>query len=764
MSTTSVDASRARRVELILGQLESLPTLPAVAMRLLALTTNEESESEEVVRLIKADPSLTSKLLSLCRRSNMGVRTDAISIDRVVLLLGYNAVRNAVLSLKVFQLFHAGAEEAEALDAASEPEDEHASNFDRRGLWQHSLAVAICCELLAQAHPHMPELRPADAFVCGLLHDIGKVALHMVLPRAYRRVTELAELNQGNVAEFERRVVGIDHHTAGKRLAEQWQLPHEIQDSIWLHGSSYELLPRLEHRALVGLVGLADLVARRQHIGYSGNFAINASPAEMARAMGLDPEKVEQVGGRLFEEIRCQGELLGLEDQPSQELFLRSIQNANEALGRLNAALERRGRAASRQARTLASIASFQAQAGSSAGLQDVLGRVAAAAAEALGQGFYAMVCRGASGEPWLVAQFGPDGQMRRAKYVDPPSRAVQDAWRTAADPGAVGLMALLPWVTDYLIDASDLHQVRLLPLACGDEPTAVLLHDRPTLPPREELEALTLTWAAAIGATLRNESAKRLGEELADANRQLAETQDRLLDSQTLIRLGEMAAGAAHEMNNPLAVISGRSQLLVQSLGPGSEEHKSAAKIVEQSHRLSDLISFLRMFADPPRAERSATKIGQMLDELVRGVQAEAKEYHKDVPLSLKVDYAAAPVMIDGKKVGGAVRELVLNAMQASPKSSVHISAKVGPEPDLLTIQVVDDGLGMERAVIEHAMDPFFSSKAAGRRTGMGLPRAQLWARAHGGEIKLASTPNRGTTATLLIPLRDPPGAERSK
>src|SRR5699024_10210379 len=111
--------------------------------------------------------------------------------------------------------------------------------------------------------------------------------LHHVLPKSYARVIELADLNHGNIAEFERRIVGIDHHTAGKRLAEQWGLPHRLADCIWLHGSSVDALPKLEHRRLVELVCLADLIARRQHVGYSGNYAIKQDVEQLAGRLNL---------------------------------------------------------------------------------------------------------------------------------------------------------------------------------------------------------------------------------------------------------------------------------------------------------------------------------------------------------------------------------------------------------------------------------------------------------------------------------------------
>jgi hypothetical protein len=114
-----------------------------------------------------------------------------------------------------------------------------------------------------------------------------------------------------------------------------------------------------------------------------------------------------------------------------------------------------------------------------------------------------------------------------------------------------------------------------------------------------QELDAISTGWARALRTAQIREEARTLAEQLAEANRRLQNAQNEILRSKTMITVGEMAAGAAHEMNNPLAVISGRSQLLAQQLT--DPKQKAAAHLVfEQSHRLADIISELMDFAKP--------------------------------------------------------------------------------------------------------------------------------------------------------------------
>ena len=749
----ATDADRKRHVELILRQIESLPTLPVVATRLLSLTASDESSASQVVELINSDQALTARVLAMCHRADVPVRRQVLTVERAVVLLGFQAIRNAVLSIKVVDLF-------DHRRASERP-------LDMTGLWRHSLAVAIAAELIAAAHREAADLKPHDAFVCGLLHDVGKLALNYVVPACYRQVINLTDLNRGDIAEFERRIIGIDHHTAGKRIAEHWKLPFGLQDCIWLHGSTIDSLPKLEHRRLIGLVALADLIVRRQHIGYSGNFSTRDDPAKLATSLGLDPARVESITGQLHEQLQERSDLLGLDETPATDLLLQSIKQANETLGRLNGVLERRGQTAARQSQVLEAIARFHADAAADRGVQDVIDHVVSSAASVIGADFYAVLHQHPSNggadpadNAWLVCQYGHDGVALRRQYVQPPHQSPDLSQIEVVQPLAVDLNAIQPWITGHLVTSQDVGQIRFLPLSCGRGTAALLLHDRRVRTPGNELQALIATWAAAIASAGQHDATRELGEELAEANHALAQTHDRLLQRESMARLGEMAAGAAHEMNNPLAVIGGRAQLLSQTLQPGSKEHHAADIILEQTNRLSDLITSLHLFAEPPQPAPRVADVAAMLDELIKRVRSETAESGRpgwDTPVSLQFKSDQRRAWIDPVQIGAAVRELLLNAVQASQRTAVHVSAWIDVDAGRLTIQVADDGQGMDEHVLGHATDPFFSAMAAGRRVGMGLTRARRLVEVHGGVLELQSKPGQGTRATIVVPLEDP-------
>ncbi|MEM6257324.1 MAG: HDOD domain-containing protein [Planctomycetota bacterium] len=742
---------KPQRIELILRQLDTLPTLPAVAARLLQLTSDDLAKTDEVIELVASDPALTAKIISQCTSADKGVRSDIITIGKAVKLLGFSAVRNTVLSLKVLEVFQRD-------DTAGQPAGENGpERFDRSGLWTHALAVGILAELIAKAHPGQQDLPADQAFVCGLLHDIGKLALDQVLPRSYARVVELCKNKRSNIAEVERSIVGIDHHTAGKRLAEHWGLPHAIQDCIWLHGSPYEALPDLPHRRMVGLIALSDAIVRRQMLGFSGNQGVVTDTDKLIERLGLSHASIESATTRLYDELQRRGQELGLSEAPSQELLMQSIQRANEALGRLNQQLDASSRQAAGQGRVLETIAGFHSQARPGRSVQDLLEAVMGSARSWFGEGFYAVLYPSTAAdqrEEWLIGQQTPGGG---ALYgtIDPPPSAPALAEMDAHEPAAMNLMGLLPWISDYLSSAEDVRDVRLLPLSSGWGTAALLIHDRPQLPAWYVLQPLLATWGGSIAAAGQHEGVKRMGEALNEANTELAVAQDALLKQQSLARLGEMAAGAAHEMNNPLAVIAGRSQLLSKSLAQGTREQQAAQLVFQESHKLSDLITALHMFATPPTPQCRPVELLGLLDDVVRAARQSRSKRERATEITMGVKGELPIIYCDPAMVARALTELLLNALQANPKGEVHLSAYADAPSESVVMTVVDDGDGMDGRTLNHAFDPFFSAKPAGRQVGMGLARAQQLVLAHGGRVDLDSRPDEGTTATLRLPIR---------
>ncbi|MGA3067171.1 MAG: HDOD domain-containing protein [Tepidisphaeraceae bacterium] len=744
MSSTS-DNLQVKRVELIVQQLEQLPTLPAVAMRVLEATASGESQTSEIVSLISSDVSLTARILQLVHRADLGVRGEVTTVDRAVVLLGFEAVRSAVLAISVFETFSNGAP--------------HGSGFPREDFWKHSIAVACCAELLAEAagraYGAQSGLPASEAFVCGLLHDIGKIALDTTLPKSYARVVEAAELLRGNIADVERSVIGLDHMVVGKRLAEKWNLPQMIRESIWLHGQFPEALPTtVKYPRMVNLITLADLLAREQHLGYSGNYAFYGNRDRWVDAIGLSPELVAGALPKLVERIENRAKVLQLGQSSTQELYQQALSRANQELGRVSSQLAAKNRRLATRAKFFDALSTFQSGLTPESAPQVVLQAIGQTAVGVLGATAVAAFSMGPTQDFAEVLLFDESGEQFETSLVDCFKRP-------GARPTGDGPVLHAGDDLDWLLAA-------ISPRLAGDQRYwmsleadgicvgGVVWGAAPGEAQRlssqvQELSAVSAGWALAMRTAQIREEARVLSEELAETNRRLQSAHNEILRSKTMTSIGEMAAGAAHEMNNPLAVISGRSQLLESQLT--DPKHKAMAHLIhEQSHRLSQIITELMDFAKPVPPQPQECEPA----DLVARALHDAKAHTELADRTIEVTMGDTPaVVVDPLQVGAALTEVIDNAILATDAKSGHVEINTAFDPysSRVAITVTDNGCGMDEATLKRAFDPFFSSKPAGRRRGMGLPKALRWVESSGGSMRMESRLQEGTRTLILLP-----------
>jgi signal transduction histidine kinase len=210
------------------------------------------------------------------------------------------------------------------------------------------------------------------------------------------------------------------------------------------------------------------------------------------------------------------------------------------------------------------------------------------------------------------------------------------------------------------------------------------------------------------------------------------------------------MAAGVAHELNNPLSVIAGRAQLLAQAESNGQKRHVLdviGASAREASAVVDDLMSYAQ--PAPPRMAR--TPISQIIDESIQ--LAGQKTGAEHVNAQTHISPEAKDVLVDSAQVVVAVANIVANSIEsyADPLGPVQITAQPGPGG--LRLQVSDLGCGMDEATLRKATSPFFSAKPAGRKRGMGLAYASRLIRLNRGTLEIASQPEHGTTVTVTLP-----------
>jgi putative nucleotidyltransferase with HDIG domain len=743
-----------KRTELILQQLEQLPTLPAVAMQVLEVTGNDQSSARDVVKLIESDVSLTARILHLVHRPDMGVRGEVNTVERAVVLLGFAAVRSAVLAVSVFETFGTGPARK-------------FGHFARDDFWKHSIAVACCAELLAEKLGAIfgknNGIEPSQAFVAGLLHDLGKVALDACLPKSFDRVVEAVEMLRGNIADVERKVIGLDHMVVGKRLAERWQLPAVMRDAIWLHGQLPQALPAtVKMPRLVNLITLADQLVREQHIGYSGNYTYTVPRQSLLDSVGLSDEHVKETLLGLVARIEPRAAALGLNRASSNELYQQALSRANKELGRVTEQLATKNRRLAIRAKFFDALSGFQSELRPDAPPQTVLQAVGQTAVGVLD---VKALCAFSlpPGQPFAEALlFDEHGNVFENTLVDCSARPGKP------DGGDGPVLACgddMEWIVSAISPRLAHDQRYWICLEADGQCIGGIVWGAPTGESQrlssqvQELTAIASGWSLALRTAQIREEARTLAEQLAEVNRQLHNAQNEILRSKMLISIGEMAAGAAHEMNNPLAVISGRSQLLASALS--EEKLKASAKqIYDQTHRLSDIITELMHYAKPVPPKPDANDLADLIDRALHDARQQADVAGRAIEVTLA---DVPPVNVDGEQVRGAFVEIFTNAVLASDpqKGHIEVHAAFDPYSARVAVTITDNGCGMDERTLKHAFDPFFSNLKAGRRRGMGLAKALRWVESSGGSIRLESRVDHGTRVIVLLPAAAPEAAE---
>ncbi len=226
---------------------------------------------------------------------------------------------------------------------------------------------------------------------------------------------------------------------------------------------------------------------------------------------------------------------------------------------------------------------------------------------------------------------------------------------------------------------------------------------------------------------------------------------QARLTEAERLAAAGELAAGVAHEIRNPLAAIVNATSLLgAEEMLTGDERVHTLGVVKKEARRLNRILSDFLVFARPRQPKPLVGDIREVVDHvsaLIRDDPGRAQ----DIELMVRVDPAVSPLPFDADQITQVLWNIARNGIEAMDGCG-RLGIDVFPRASDLAIVIADTGRGMPPDERRRVFDPFFSKKQAG--TGLGLTIARRIVSAHGGRIEVDSTPGRGTQFTVLLPL----------
>ena len=395
-----------------------------------------------------------------------------------------------------------------------------------------------------------------------------------------------------------------------------------------------------------------------------------ASNEPLLAAVGLTGTQILDALTHLVDEIESRCAALGLGESTSGELYRQAIIRANEELGVAQQQLANKSRQVASRKKFFDALADFQSEIRPDSPVSGVMTAIAQSAANVLeasgvavfslqpGATFASVVLSDVAGkfQDTLLVDVTPEYAPTVGDVAPIRVAGNELEWLTAAvSPKLPGAQ----WF--YLALAGDHRNIGGVLWGGSDDEVQRLASQG------QELVALAGSWGLALRVAQIREDSQSMAEQLADTNRRLQAMQDELLRSRMLISVGEMAAGAAHEMNNPLAVISGRSQLLASQL-TDPRQRSAASLIHEQSDRLSSIITELMDFAQPPRPTLSKCDVHEVIAQAIAEAKALTKENPDSADRTVEVIVTDVPsVTIDSTQVRQALAELIANAIQAT-------------------------------------------------------------------------------------------------
>ncbi len=205
------------KIDNVLNSINDFPTLPTIYTKLVSLISNPRSTIQDVAEVIMQDQATTVKLLKVVNSPIYGIQGKVASVSQAIFFMGFNEVKNVVLSLAIMDLFS--------------KVDDKGSNY-LLGLWKHSVAVGVITKILGTK---LGIRNTEDYFVGGIIHDIGTLFFLHTYRDVYSRMLEKSLETNINMEEIERQVFGMSRFTVSELIADKWRLPPNFKNIIKFH-------------------------------------------------------------------------------------------------------------------------------------------------------------------------------------------------------------------------------------------------------------------------------------------------------------------------------------------------------------------------------------------------------------------------------------------------------------------------------------------------------------------------------------------------
>jgi two-component system NtrC family sensor kinase len=254
------------------------------------------------------------------------------------------------------------------------------------------------------------------------------------------------------------------------------------------------------------------------------------------------------------------------------------------------------------------------------------------------------------------------------------------------------------------------------------------------------------------------------LEEKVEKRTQELRLAQAEAVRGEKLASVGLLAAGIAHELNNPLTGILTFSHLIRRKMPDGSPDAEDLDVVIRETKRCAAIIRRLLDFAREKTPEKKFADLNQLIEETARIVERPA--HLRDIEITMDLDRDLPPVWIDADLIKQVIMNMLVNAQHAiEEKGSITVRSRRCPEPrrpepgaepvPMVEFSIIDTGCGIPTENLQRIFDPFFTSKEVGKGTGLGLSVSHGIVRSHGGAIEVESKVGEGSTFRVTLPIK---------
>jgi HD-like signal output (HDOD) protein/signal transduction histidine kinase len=670
----------------------SLPTLPHILLQLIEVCNRPEKGLKDLTRLINQDPALSERVLRLVNSAYYGLKQQITGIDQALLLLGTEAVKNVAITSSVCQVFHGiGVKQG----------------LNLKRFWWHSVSCAVAARRLAGkiAYP-----APDEAFLGGLLHDIGKIVLWTSFRAQYAGILKSSGERSVALLAAERRL-GLTHPEAGAWLVGRWDLRSFMPDAIRYHHEPLERVAR--SFPLVRIVFAANLLC-------PSDPGAEARLTDAAQLLGLTAGELGALRGEAEEEARQTARSLEIEvEEPG---YGEADRQKAEELSRL--------------VRDYSLLAGIGDGLSTASGGQEVV--------DAVRRGLHLLFdlprslyfrLEGAQlvGRP--PEEAGPE---LRVPFQEASGLLARSLARgEALDSGSRETAGQASIFDEQMARMLGGDGILCLPLRAEGQPLGVLAAGVP---------AAARAGIASRGTLLRLLAARASQALLAfsQQERRAAQAGEERTASATA-----MTRRVVHEAQNPLGVISNYLNILSSKLQGNAAVQEDLRIVREEIRRVSTTISELASY--PAAPVREPVELNALLTDLAR-ISREAMWENSRIRIQLALEPRLPPLLSDRDKLKQVFLNLIKNAAEAMPAGgNLFIQTRLSAEaPRRVEVLVRDEGGGIAAEVRSRVFDPFVSTKA---QEGLGLSIARGIVQQLGGSIDF-KTGSGGTTFRIELPV----------